>query len=364
MSDNEYTQSVSTAEFTETPRLILEQATGDVRIEAWDKPEVSVTVTDGEQAFEMVVVGSQITVRGRVPNVHLSDYLAPAVSELSNLGLGLEKVAARVERSVQRSVRRMGRGTGLSINVGNWGWGSGRDYLIKVPIECHVTLRTSTGDLVIKGVHGTHFLQATSGDIRLEEAQGNLIASSASGDIFARNFQGKLGVRSASGDIEVAQGNLQELSAHTASGDVDIDLLNTPERDFELKSVSGDILLSLPQDARLTAEISTLSGDVHCRLPHERTRREERRGANLIINGGGPRARINTVSGDIRIEGRGAQEYGGAPTTDLSRTSSEGSQARADATSARRQKEMEILQALERGELSPQDAMARLSELR
>src|SRR5207249_622009 len=126
-----------------------------------------------------------------------------------------------------------------NVDIGRWM--SGRDYYIKVPHTCNLTLRTSSGDLRVADVAGTLLLQATSGDMNLERVGGNVLASSASGDITINGLEGKLGARSASGDVRIKNAALQELSVTSASGDVNLELTRTPEREWEAKSVSGDL---------------------------------------------------------------------------------------------------------------------------
>jgi hypothetical protein len=76
-------------------------------------------------------------------------------------------------------------------------------------------------------------------------------------------------------------------------------------------------------------------------------------------------ARIATVSGDISIHrGRSANpdQTVGEPTRDLSRSSEE-DRKEPEGYAERKEQELQILQALERGELSAQEAMQRLSKL-
>lgn len=366
-----YTKTISTAEFTETPRLVLEQATGDVHIEAWDNPSIEVQVSDGDEAFDVDVIGSQVTVRALPPGARSSQDKGKgdwgwheAAPDLTGLGIDLDKVAARVQRSaarmqrnVERSVRRVGRGVDISINLGRWA--SGLDYRIKVPYNCHLSLRTSSGDLIIKGPTGTHLLQTTSGDVRMQNVGGNLLVTTASGDLMIQGIEGRLGIKTASGEIQVREAALQEVSLHTASGDVDLDLTRVPEREFEVKSISGDVHLALPYDAHLTVDASTLSGDIDCELPHSKER--SGRARVLTINGGGTLARMGTVSGDIIIEARA----GSRPARSAEEGQAHGDITRPESAgpSPRQQAELELLQAVERGEISPQEAMRRLAEL-
>ena len=49
MNERGYSQTVSTAGLNETPRFVLEQPTGDVVVEGWDRPEIKVTVDRTEE---------------------------------------------------------------------------------------------------------------------------------------------------------------------------------------------------------------------------------------------------------------------------------------------------------------------------
>jgi hypothetical protein len=127
----------------------------------------------------------------------------------------------------------------------------------------------------------------------------------------------------------------------------------------------------MPRDSRLTVEVQTLSGDIDCDLPHERVRLGTARGKQLIINGGGPFVRLQTVSGDVLINSNTERdddddedddEHGA--TTDLSRSRRDfEAQVESEARAARQQAELDVLQAVERGELSPQEAMDRLRNI-
>src|SRR5690349_14692059 len=105
MSDKGYMQTVSTAEFLETPTLVLEQPTGDVHIEGWDRQEIEVSIDD-EGIFEIEQNGSQVIVRNRPGKFKLVDFLEPAADELREIGVDLSKVTSRVERSIERSMHR------------------------------------------------------------------------------------------------------------------------------------------------------------------------------------------------------------------------------------------------------------------
>jgi Toastrack DUF4097 len=364
---NRNTQTISTANFTETPRLVLEQPVGDITIEGWDNPAVEVTDAD-DGDFDIGVLGNQITVRSAHRHKRrFNEAIEPAIRELDRFGVNAERIASRVERQVERGMRRMRHGFNIELDLGRW-TGS-RDYRIKVPHNCDLMLRTSSGDIYIKDVTGTMFVQTTSGDLQMHRVSGNLLVSSASGDMNLRNVSGKLGARTASGDLLIEQAELQELGVQSASGDIRAYLQRVPEREFQVQTVSGDVMVWLPSNARLTAELRTMSGELMCRFPHDLIKRSGSRVTTLTINGGGTTAQFASVSGDVTLRPQIVDE-GGARTTDLSRTESEEGESEStdditepEGYASRQQAELDILQAVERGEITSQEALQRLSEL-
>jgi DUF4097 and DUF4098 domain-containing protein YvlB len=404
MTNKGYKQSISTAEFLETPTLVLEQPTGDVYVEGWDRQEIEVSIDD-EGIFEVEQNGSQVMIRNRPGKFKLVDFLEPAADELRDFGVDLNKVSSRVERGIERSVergmRRMGRNFNWNIDVSNWK--GGRDYHIMVPQSCDLILRTSTGDMTVVGVGGTLSLQSSSGDIVSRVVSGNIIIATASGDVSVNDLEGKLAVRTASGDIKAQTIGVDEVSVNTASGDVELDLTLLPERNFDLKTVSGGISLLIPFDSAFKAEVRTLSGSISCGFPRsavEYTARHKRE-TILTINGGSRTLQLQTVSGDVTLRPRRsdsqptanmanrsanstANSYissgsptirtGGASTMNLSSTDnatgesanvddSHGDITKSEGYAARKQAELEILEKVARGELTSQEALAALSSL-
>ncbi|HST06188.1 MAG TPA: hypothetical protein VLQ48_15855, partial [Chloroflexia bacterium] len=100
-----------------------------------------------------------------------------------------------------------------------------------------------------------------------------------------------------------------------------------------------------------------------------------KRETTLDINGGGNRIIVNSVSGDISIRPRKVPEVDrpnsetvGAGTTDLSRAQSSqddnhGDMSKPEGYVTRQQAELDILQKVGTGELSPQEALRALSNL-
>ncbi|HEY0070321.1 MAG TPA: DUF4097 family beta strand repeat-containing protein [Chloroflexia bacterium] len=354
---------INTAEFTETPRIVLEQPVGDITIQGWDNTAIEISTDDEDDDYDVEVSGSQVTLRNAPPRkARINEGLETAMRELGHLGLDVDRVARRVERQVERGMRRF-KDFNVNLEIGRWS--HSHDFRIQVPYNCDLMLRTSSGDIYVKDVNGTLFIQTTSGDVNLDRISGNLLASSASGDIHAHGVEGKVGIRSASGDIALERADLQELGVQTASGDINAYLKRVPDREFEVRTVSGDLRVTVPADARLTAEMTTVSGDLRCKLPHEIISRSGRRSRTLVVNGGGPAARFQSVSGDVTVMPDRLE--GGARTSDLSRLEDDSNEEDItvpEGEVSREQAQLDILQAVQRGEITSQEALNRLSNLR
>jgi DUF4097 and DUF4098 domain-containing protein YvlB len=341
---------------------VLEQPVGDITIQGWDNTSIEIRTDDEEDDYDVDVSSSQVTLRNRPRKVHLGEGFESAMRGMGNFGVDVDRVARRVEKQVERGMRRF-KDFNMNIDIGRWS--HSLDFNIKVPHNCDLMLRTSSGDLYVKDVNGTLFIQTTSGDVNMERISGNLLASSASGDIHVRGMEGKVGLRSASGDLGLENADLQELGVQTASGDITAFLKRIPEREFDVRTVSGDLRITVPADARLTAEMTTVSGDLRCKLPHEIISRSGRRSRTLIVNGGGPAARFHSVSGDVSVIPD--RMSGGARTEDLSRDEDDDDDEEdimvPEGEVSREQAQLDILQAVQRGEITSQEALRRLSGL-
>lgn len=371
-----YTQTISTAEFNEAPRINLEQPTGDVFVEVWDKPEIEVSISDKNGYFEIEQDGSNITIRNSTNRSKVVNFRTPEGQHLQDMAQDFARAASgidqrNIERSIERTMRKMSRfGVNIDINLGNWG--GGRDYRISVPHNTHLNLRTSSGDIKVDGVTGTHVFQTSSGDLKLHNVGGNLLASTASGDVTIHGLEGKLAVRTASGDIRTKELSLDELSLNTASGDVQLDLASLPERNFEVRTVSGDLTMFLPSDAAFHLETRTLSGSINSGFSRDRVKFQSsgKRETSIDVNGGGSLTiQAATVSGDITINPR--KDYSrsdngetpGAMTTDLTRSDNHGDRTEPEGYASREQAKLEIFQKVERGELSAQEALEAITRL-
>jgi hypothetical protein len=179
---------------------------------------------------------------------------------------------------------------------------------LEVPRSAALTFKTLSGDVVADGIGRNSRWSTTSGDLRLGVAGGSVTADSMSGDLTIQAADA-VGVRarSVSGDIRLTAPRLDALELSSTSGDVRIAAALGAGFEHSISSVSGDVHLETTSPVRL--ESQTIAGDVRATGPH---RAEGGRGRRTIVVGDGSvRLAVRTTSGDIRLRaGDGSGDVG------------------------------------------------------
>lgn len=241
-----------------------------------------------------------------------------------------------------------------------------------------VTIQTASGDINTHALSGSVRIQSASGDISIERAEGEISVQSASGDVTLDQISGTLDMTTASGDCQVRSSALRSCRARTASGDLDVTTPLAPDGEYEFGTVSGDLLLQVPQETRMTVAMKTVSGDLSCALPSTTTEGGKRH-RTLAVNGGGVPVQVKSVSGDCSIRAANSN-LPPLPATAPLRAPAPPAPPRPpappmppmpDAPSAMQEtmpesdfsETLSVLQAVERGELTIDEAMEKLATL-
>jgi hypothetical protein len=223
-------------------------------------------------------------------------------------------------------------------------------------------IRTASGDLALDRIAGTLELDAVSGDARIEAA-GAL-------DIRARTI---------SGDLSVRAPRLGKAEIGTTSGDVRVDALLAGDGPYGIETVSGDVTIVGRMGLRIEAR--TITGDLRSELPHRREAALGRK--QLVVGDGAIPFTFRSVSGDLRVTtprdslptGTGMDqavapaapmgpEASATPAATSATPETVPPVAPADgAAGGREVARMDVLRALERGELSVEAAMRRIADI-
>jgi hypothetical protein len=248
---------------------------GSVEIDGWDRNEVEVTGTAGDNVERVDVTGA-----GNRTSIHV----------------------------VSRSVR-------------SWGSDGEARLVVHVPSRSTVTATLVSADCKVSGVLGDLKLQAVSGSLK-GETGGDVHASTVSGDVRLTARAAKaIEVKTISGDIQLWGGGGEvdiitvsgsariELAQVTRSrfksisGDITAALALAPDGQIESESVSGSVSLNFAGEPSGEFDVQSFSGDIrNCFGPKPAESRYGPGSRLEFKNGDGhARVRINTKSGDVRL---------------------------------------------------------------
>jgi hypothetical protein len=94
------------------------------------------------------------------------------------------------------------------------------NFLITVPEETELQLRTQTGLIYVEQVMGDMTLQSVAGDVHLKEVSGYIVVRTTGGSLVCTQCAGKLEFRSVSGGAQILQPGLTNVSLFSTSGNI------------------------------------------------------------------------------------------------------------------------------------------------
>jgi hypothetical protein len=271
------------------------------------------------------------------------------------------------------------------------------DLEVEVPRSASVVIETASADVEATGLAGPKRFKTASGDMTLVDVAGEVDVNAVSGDItVTASDRLDARVRTISGDLSLRAPSVSRLEAGTTSGDLRLDAELSGGGPFSVKTISGD--MTIVSRGAFSVEAQTITGDLVTALEHRMSSAPGRK--TLVIGRDGPTLQFKSVSGDLLIveprdaapeppasrrstaqaatsptatPGDPAARPGGDAATDEHAFAATESPAAswdavptpepmaepADVATAR----LDILRALERGDLSVEAATERLADL-
>lgn len=265
-------------------QVAIENIAGSVKVIGWDRDEISVTGTLGD-------------------DVERLDFSAGA--------------RARVEVVYKERHGRKGESARNLL-----GEGGGADLTVQVPRGCRLEVEVVAAGVDVSGLGGEIEVTSVSGDVdvrgacrrlEVECVSGNVEIDGAglvtevgtvSGNLKVRCDDAALEVQTVTGEATVDCANLRSLEANTVNGT--ITLAGRPARGavIEAESVNGSLTLAVPGDVGAAFEVTTFNGGIENAFGQKPTRTDRYTpGEELhFTNGdGGAEVRLNTLNGQIRI---------------------------------------------------------------
>ncbi|WP_069131826.1 DUF4097 family beta strand repeat-containing protein [Rhodohalobacter halophilus] len=135
-------------------------------------------------------------------------------------------------------------------------------FLVQVPSEASLNLRSIHGDISARGVEGKHFIQNHAGDLKIENMTGEIRAVSTAGDIYLNQLNGNIFAKTVSGDVE-ANRNSGEVRLRTTTGNITTSALSGT---LVAGTTSGDIVSDF-KEVSVGVYLETTTGDIDLSLP-------------------------------------------------------------------------------------------------
>jgi hypothetical protein len=306
----------------------------------------------------MKVTSGDVAVRG-VPgsDAHVrANYEIRAASE-EEADRAFAEAQVRVERGEGHlTVQEPDDRSSLGVLVGKALSGRGHvalDFTVELPEQAELRLDGISADVNVEQLRGEQRYNTVSGDLSLTHVGGSVRADSVSGDVTVRADQ-PISIRAdaVSGDLNLVAPTIRALRANSVSGDIDIEGQLATGAEYRVDTVSGDLSVGLLGGAIF--EVRGISSDVVSDLDHRIEGRQDRR--RVVVGAGGPDFIFNSMSGDLAIRrprrlDRLAPQPPEAPPPP----------APPAAESVGEAEQLDILQALERGEIDVEEATRRLS---
>lgn len=171
------------------------------------------------------------------------------------------------------------------------------DIEAEMPRGGSLRLSGISADLEARDISGDQAYRTVSGDLSIESVSGRLSLQSVSGDVRVEGGRLSIDGTTTSGDIEIRAERAEQLRLRSVSGDVDIAASFDAGPEHRIESVSGDLRIEPANGVSIA--VSGFSSTIHSELPY----REEARGSKrvLVVGDGSADVTFRTMSGDAEI---------------------------------------------------------------
>jgi DUF4097 and DUF4098 domain-containing protein YvlB len=276
-----------------TGAVEVQNTSGEVRVVAWDRPEIRITGRLGQGTERLAVEGdrSRTIIRVVIPR---------NARDVKGTDLEIHLPARKdvTVRTVSADIRIEGVTGAVDSHAV-----SGDVAVSGSPSR--VTAGTTSGDLRVSGsVRQSVSAESVSGDVTVDAAVPDLVARSVSGDLQLSGASRRVTATTVSGDADVRAGRIQYGSFESVSGNFHFEGDLQRDAAFNVKSHSGDVELALPSRIAASFQIDSFSGDIVNAFgpAAQRTSRYgPGRELHFSSGSGGPLVTVKTFSGTVRL---------------------------------------------------------------
>lgn len=166
-------------------------------------------------------------------------------------------------------------------------WSGSVDYMVTVPRDASVSLRSISGGVKVTNVNGElraesisggivttgvrkiRTLKSTSGEVQISDSESDdLIAGTISGSLIMRNVRARIAsLSSVSGDVRLTDVDADHVEMRSVSGNLEYAGRLSRSGRYELQTHSGDVRVTPVGTQSFSLEATTFSGDVRSDFP-------------------------------------------------------------------------------------------------
>ncbi len=259
----------------------VENISGSITVKGWNRDEVQVTGTLGDDVEELSVdaSGDRIHIEVDLPegrNRRLNDASADLTIHMPSGGsLSVETVSASIEAS---------------------------------ELDGALELESVSGNITVSADAASIQISAVSGDATVTGASPSVEVELVSGKASIEGAEEELSVQSVSGVVEVTASNLRRGELSTVSGRLVFTGDLAANGQLEVENHSGMIELNLPGSIGADIEVETFSGDILNDLSSDEPERTDRytpgKELHFSLNGGGAQIEVSSFSGTVKLQQR------------------------------------------------------------
>jgi hypothetical protein len=131
-------------------------------------------------------------------------------------------------------------------------------------------------------------------------AHARVDASTVNGELRIDGVNGNIEARTVNGDVE-AYSNGGRVRASTVNGGITVRTTVPTTEDLEYSTVNGSVTVELPAGTNADVHLSTVNGRISTDFPMTLDGNINPRRIRATIGSGGPRLRVSTVNGSVRL---------------------------------------------------------------
>ncbi len=243
------------------PVITVRNPSGNIQVKAWNKPEVMISI----------------------------DYAS------GKLQVAAEQAGDRIEAETQV--------TGDNPSADELK----ANYVVSVPEESELQVRTDSGDVTVDSVHGNMTFDTVGANLQLSDVEGYVVIKSIDGSLVCTRCAGTLDATSISGNFQLIQPAMDSVRVQTSSGNILFDGNFLRRGIYILKNYSGTIEVRFSPNDSFDVTANSLYGKVFNEAPvkpdlHGNTRPP--RYSNALfgsVNEGNAKVELSSFSGTIKI---------------------------------------------------------------